>query len=82
MIERFHERWCKRFHQRCHRHIGCSVICGACGRIWLTQDFRSIAVPTPPYRPTLWLSGEMIAHIGPDQMERFLESEWAPWLRS
>ena len=73
MIERFQQRWCKKFHQRRHRRIGYSVICGRCGRIWPIEDIRSIPAPTR-YRPSLWFSSEMIVHIGPDRMERFLES--------
>jgi len=26
------------------------------------------------YNPSLWFSSEMIAHVGSDRMERFLES--------
>jgi hypothetical protein len=73
MVERFHERWCRNFHERRHRPIGCSVICGTCGRMWHIQDIRSTCEPTR-YSPSLRFSPEMIAHIGPDRMERFLES--------
>jgi hypothetical protein len=73
MVERFRERSCKKFHQRRHRRIGCSVICGACGRIWVIQDIRSIPAPTR-YRPSLWFSGDMIAHVSSERMEWFLES--------
>jgi len=69
MIERLQQWWCNRFHERCHRHMGCSVICGACGRIWPMQD-----VARTHYNPSLWFSSEMIAHVGSDRMERFLES--------
>jgi hypothetical protein len=62
--------WCKKFHQRCHRTIGYSVVCGECGRISPARDLASSA----HYSPSLWFSPEMIAHVGSDRMEGFLES--------
>ena len=70
MIERFQQWWCKRLHERSHRRMGCSVMCGECGRIWPMQDVGS---PTR-YNPSLWFSSEMVAHVASDRMERFLES--------
>jgi hypothetical protein len=37
------------------------------------QDIGSIATRTR-YSPSLWFSSEMIAHVGSDRMEGFLES--------
>ena len=69
MIECFQRLWCDRFHQRRRRIIGYSFVCGECGRISKVPQ-----VIDPPYSPSLWFSPEMIAHVGSDRMEGFLES--------
>jgi hypothetical protein len=70
MIECFQRLWCEKFHQRCQRAIGYSIVCGECGRITPSRNDAS----SERYSSSLWFSPEMIAHVSSDQMEGFLKS--------